>query len=171
MVANVLFSAGLILLGFFWNHFINFDIFLPTIAYMLYRQHRQFARSAVWAAGLYGAMGSLLWFRSLMPTIQSTAWIVMGILSANYVIARHSSSWLARLAAVVIYDNVASLPMYIMAYHTGGILGVWLQILSGIPFTLRHLVSFVALFYGWQIAITRWEKYNGKKFSPALSRK
>jgi hypothetical protein len=170
-MANIIFGLILIGFGFFWNHLVNFDIFLPTIAYMLYCQYRQFARTAVWSAGLYGLLGSLMWFRALLPSVQATAWIVMGLLSANVVIARHSSSWLARLAAVIIYDNVASLPMYIMAYHTSGFLGVWLQVLSGIPFTLRHLASFVALFYGWQVTVTAWEKYYGKKFSPAFSRK
>jgi len=155
---NVLFTLSVLILATLWSKIANFDIFLPTMAFLLMYNYKMFSKITLYSAIAFSFVGSYLWFNQIGAALAATAFIAVGFFVAKIVFnysegqgrsLKSVDSWLFRVLAVIVYDNIASIPMFYAAFMAGGISKLWSQILLGVPFTARHILSFVALYLGW----------------------
>ena len=169
---NNIFVVGIVSLAFLLHGFFNIDILLPALAFVIFLNRKNLANITISMLIAYSFVGSFVWLKELVPALVATLFVAFGILGA-FVIFKYSEklkttlSWGMKLIAVVAYDNLASLPIFYSAFMTGGFAKLWLQVVAGIPFTVRHLVSFLA-FYGLLRVINKVVVRNAK-LAPAIN--
>jgi hypothetical protein len=120
------------------------------LAFVLIKNNfKNYTPAVIVSALVYAFVGSYLWFSQLSLALSSVFYILLGLLASQKIFTK--DNWPARIVAVIVYDNIASIPIFYGAFQQGGIQKLWLQIISGIPFTAKHLISFTVIYLCWQL--------------------